>query len=470
MTVKVYNTLTKNKEAFVPYRGNEVHMYVCGPTVYDYFHVGNARAFMTFDVIRRYLEYRGYQVTYVQNITDIEDKMIKRANELGISMFQLAEEYTEKYFEDARALGIKDADVHPRATEHIEEIIALIEGLMEKGYAYQVNGDVYFDTQAFSDYGKLGKQDLEELNSGARIDVDERKRHPVDFVLWKEKKAGEPYWESPFGKGRPGWHIECSAMSMKYLKVPLDIHAGGSDLVFPHHENEIAQSEAATGEPFCRYWMHVGYLEIDNRKMSKSLGNFWTVRDFRKAYDPRVLRLFMLNAHYRNPINFTVELIEQAKNSLERLDNFYDNLAYYESKWSKQEITDRDEEILETIKKVQQDYIAAMDDDFNTAGAIAALFTLVREVNSYINAGSGNKQVLEAARQLVSEMDGVLGLLPTAEQEVEILDEEITRLIEEREQARASKNYQRADEIRDYLQKQGILIEDTPEGVKWKRK
>ncbi|OWZ84556.1 cysteine--tRNA ligase [Natranaerobius trueperi] len=464
--MRLYNTLKRQKEEFVPLRGNEVNMYVCGPTVYDYFHVGNARAFLVFDVVRRYLEYKGYNVNYIQNITDIEDKMIKRANEKGITIFELAEEYTEKYFEDARAIGIKDADVHPRATKHLSEIINIIEELLEKGHAYQSNGDVYFDTESFDGYGQLCKQAPEDLVSGARVSVDDRKKSPTDFVLWKARKEGEPYWESPFGPGRPGWHIECSAMSMKYLNTPLDIHAGGSDLVFPHHENEIAQSEAATGDKFCKYWLHVGYLEIDNRKMSKSMGNFMTVRDFREYYDPRILRLFLLNAHYRSPLNYTEDLIDQSKSSLERLDNFYEKLKFYIDSYEEKEMSEKDTKMLDYLPVIRKEFEDSMDDDFNTAGALSALFKLVREANAYMQA-QGNAKVLEKIRELLIELDLVLGILPRKDDT--LLSEEIEKKIEEREQARKQKDFQKADAIRDELKEQGIILEDTPHGVRWKR-
>ncbi|WVU11135.1 cysteine--tRNA ligase [Natranaerobius thermophilus JW/NM-WN-LF] len=466
MSIKLFNTMKKKKEEFVPKQEGKVDMYVCGPTVYDYFHVGNARAFLIFDVVRRYLDYKGYQVTYVQNITDIEDKMINRANEDGITVAELAEKYTSEYFDDARAIGIKDADHHPKATEHIAEIIEIIQDLLDKGYAYRQGGDVYFDTAAFDDYGKLCRQDPEELVSGARVAVDDRKKNPADFVLWKSKKEGEPAWDSPFGQGRPGWHIECSAMSMKYLDTPLDIHAGGSDLVFPHHENEVAQSEAATGQDFCKYWMHVGYLEIDNRKMSKSMGNFLTVRDFRQKYDPRVLRLFLMSAHYRSPLNFTDELIEQAKSSLDRLDNFYNNLKFYLEKSREQELTDKEQDIMEYLKQARTEFEAAMDDDFNTASALAVIFSLAKEINSYIGNGGENALVFKNTYDLLLEFDQVMGLLPETD---EILPEEIEQKIQEREQARKQKDFQRADAIRDELRDRGIILEDTPEGVRWKR-
>ena len=376
MTIRVYNTMTRQKEEFVPVNNNKVGIYVCGPTVYDYFHIGNARIFIVFDVIRRYLEWRGYDVTYVQNFTDIDDKMIKRAQELGITVPELAERFIEAYREDAGALGVKKADVHPRATQHIEEIIQLIETLMEKKMAYNVDGNVYFDTQAYAQYGRLSKQPLEELETGARVEVDEQKKHPLDFALWKKQKPGEPAWESPWGLGRPGWHIECSAMSMKYLGDTIDIHAGGPDLVFPHHENEKAQSEAATGKPFAKYWLHAGYLNINKQKMSKSLGNFLTVRELGKEIDPLVIRFFMLSAHYRNPINYSPELLQQAQSGLERLNNVVYNLRHLLTTLpAGEEETSDTEEKLQALQAYRERFIVAMDDDFNTADALAVLLT-----------------------------------------------------------------------------------------------
>ncbi|WP_420848218.1 cysteine--tRNA ligase [Natranaerofaba carboxydovora] len=469
--MRLFNSLKREKEVFQPVEKDQVKMYVCGPTVYDYFHVGNARAFLIFDVIRRYFEYKGYNVTYVQNFTDIEDKMINRANELSVTVEELADKFIEAYIEDARAIGIKDADYQPRATYHIEEIIDLINKLIEKGYAYESSGDVFFDISNYKEYGKLCKQDLEELESGARLSEEEKekKKNSLDFVLWKANKPGEPHWDSPWGKGRPGWHIECSAMSMKYLGAPFDIHAGGSDLTFPHHENEIAQSEGATGKTFCNYWMHVGYLKFDDKKMSKSLGNFMTVREFRKNYDPRILRLFLLSAHYRSPLNYTEELLEQSKSSVERLNNFYNNLLHANKTAKEADINEEDEKIIKLIDEKEKEFENVMDDDFNTADALASVFTIVREVNSYITGKTPNKVVLDKVLNRLQKMDQVLGLLPEVSANEEILDEEIWEMIEKRQTARKEKDFATADAIRDELKEKGILIEDTPQGVRWKR-
>ncbi|RQD72818.1 MAG: cysteine--tRNA ligase [Candidatus Syntrophonatronum acetioxidans] len=466
--MKLYNTLTRRIEEFVPLRGNEVGFYVCGPTVYDYFHIGNARVFIVFDVIRRYLEYRGYEVNYVQNFTDIEDKMIKRAQEMGITMEELAEKYIEAYLEDADALGIRRADVHPRATEHIPEIIEIIQKLMEKDLAYEVEGDVYFDTGNFPEYGRLSYQDMEELESGSRVEVDERKKSPMDFALWKKAKEGEPSWDSPWGPGRPGWHIECSAMSMKYLGETLDIHAGGPDLTFPHHENEIAQSEGATGKQFVRYWMHVGYLNIDKQKMSKSLGNILTVREIRKNVDPQVVRFFMLSAHYRSPINFSFELLDQAKGGLERLNTLIYTLLDLKEKAQEKPEEDRDKEMREAVTKYRQKFEESMDDDFNTADALAALFELARETNIYVKEGKNNLKVIEEILDTYREVGDILGLFANLEKEE--LDVEIEELIQKRQEARKVKDFATADSIRDQLLERGIILEDTPQGVRWKRK
>lgn len=468
MSIKLFNTVTRRKEEFVPLEGNQVNFYVCGPTVYDYFHIGNARVFIIFDVIRRYMKYRGYDVTFVQNFTDVEDKMIKRANEMGITMEQLAEMFIDAYLEDAEALGIEKADHHPRATHHMKEIIQLIETLMEKGLAYQVGGDVYFDTTAFPQYGRLSQQNLEELESGARIEVDERKKNPLDFALWKGAKEGEPYWESPWGKGRPGWHIECSAMSMKYLGETLDIHAGGPDLVFPHHENEAAQSQGATGKPFARYWMHVGYLNIDKQKMSKSLGNILTVREMRRKIDPQVIRFFMLSAHYRSPINFNFELLEQAKGGLERLTTMLSSLEESLERANDISLEDRDLKMMGAVEEYKEKFIHSMDDDFNTADALAALFELTREANIYIKEDKINARVIQNILKTFRELGGVLGLF--AEKTKEVLAPDIEELIQKRQEARKNKDWATADRIRDQLLSDGIILEDTPQGVRWKRK
>ncbi|HHX22992.1 MAG TPA: cysteine--tRNA ligase [Thermoanaerobacterales bacterium] len=463
----IYNTFTRKKEEFKPLEGNKVKIYTCGPTVYDFFHVGNARVFITFDMIRKYLEFRGYDVTFVQNFTDIDDKMIKRANEEGITVKDLGDRFIQEYFKDADALGISRADVHPKATEHINEIIELIKVLIEKGYAYEVNGDVYYDTRKFKDYGKLSHQDIDELEVGARIEPGELKKAPMDFALWKAKKPGEPAWESPWGEGRPGWHIECSIMAMKYLGKTIDIHGGGPDLIFPHHENEIAQSEAATGKPFSRFFMHVGYLNINNQKMSKSLGNFFAVRDILKSYEPEVLRFFMLSSHYRNPINFSQDLMEQAKNSLERLYNGLYSMEHLEKGALEKNLNEDQERYLQKLNIYKKEFIEAMDDDFNTADAIACLFNIVREYNMNINEKSPLKLIKET-KELLLDLGNVLGLFRKFSDET-LLDEEIEQKIKERQEARKAKNYALADKIRDELKAQGIILEDTPSGVRWKR-
>ncbi len=465
--MKIYNTLTRKKEEFVPIKDNKVSIYTCGPTVYDFFHVGNARVFMTFDMVRNYLEFRGYDVTFVQNFTDIDDKMINRANEEGITVKELGERFIQEYFKDADALGVIRADVHPRATEHIGEIVDLIKILVEKGYAYEVNGDVYYETHKFKDYGKLSHQNIDELEAGARIEPGEKKKNPMDFALWKAQKPGEPAWDSPWGKGRPGWHIECSIMAMKYLGETIDIHGGGPDLIFPHHENEIAQSEAATEKPFARFFMHVGYLNINNQKMSKSLGNFFTVRDILKTYDPEVLRFFMLSSHYRNPINFSQDLMEQAKSSLERLYNALYSIEHLEKVALDKDLTEGDREYLNSLEINKDEFIKAMDDDFNTADAIASLFNIVRQYNMSIDEKSPRKLII-ATKEMLLTLGSVLGFFRKFTEKT-LLDEEIEQKIRERQQARKDKNYALADQIRDELKAQGIILEDTPAGVRWKR-
>lgn len=466
--MKIYNTLTRRKEEFVPIYENEVKMYSCGPTVYNYFHIGNARPFIIFDTVRRYLEYKGYKVNFVQNFTDIDDKMIKRANEEGITVKELAERFIKEYFVDAEGLGIEKATAHPKATENIDAIIELIKKLENNGFVYNVNGDVYFNTKKFREYGKLSQQSLEDLELGARIDVDERKRDPMDFAVWKAQKPGEPAWDSPWGKGRPGWHIECSAMANKYLGETIDIHSGGQDLIFPHHENEIAQSEAANGKPFARYWMHNGFINVDNKKMSKSEGNFFTVRDIAQKFDYEVIRFFMLSAHYRSPINFSSELLEQAQNGLERIYNCVDNLLYLKEHAEDRELSEAEKEFQSKLLEVKGKFIEAMDDDLNTADAIAAIFDIVKEVNSNITANSNSsKEIIEFSHSLIRELGGVLGIAQKKKEDN--LDSEIEELIELRQQARKEKNWKLADEIRDKLKNMGIILEDTPQGVKWKR-
>ena len=461
--MRVYNTLTKQKEEFVPLHEGEVRMYSCGPTVYDYFHIGNARPFIIFDTLRRYLEYKGYKVLFVQNFTDIDDKMIRRANEEGITVKELGDRFINEYFRDADALGIRRATFHPRATQHIGDMIALIRRLIEKGMAYEVDGDVYFDTSAFPEYGKLSGQNLEELEAGARVEVEEGKRNPMDFALWKAQKPGEPAWDSPWGKGRPGWHIECSVMAMKYLGETIDIHAGGQDLIFPHHENEIAQSETVTGKPFARYWMHNGYININNQKMSKSLGNFFTVREILERFDGEVVRFFMLSAHYRNPINFSEDMLKQAQSALERLYNCKANLLHAMENAPTNELSKEEGDFVQKLAEFKGRFEEAMDDDINTADALAAIFDMVRDINSQLNPHS-SKQFAEKAYALLDELTGVLGLLRKDPRQE--LDPEIKALIEKRQQARKAKNWALADQIRDELKSRGIILEDTPQGVR----
>jgi len=469
VTIRVFNTVTKKKEEFVPVSGKKVGMYACGPTVYDFFHIGNARIFIVFDVIRRYLRWRGFEVKFVQNFTDIDDKMIKRANELGITVAELAERYIEAYFEDVQALGVEPADFHPKATEHIKEMVSLIETLIEKGMAYEVDGDVYFHTPAFKQYGELSNQPLEELVSGARVEVDERKRHPLDFALWKKEKPGEPAWQSPWGKGRPGWHIECSVMASKYLGDTLDIHGGGPDLVFPHHENEKAQSEGATGKKFAKYWLHAGYLNINQEKMSKSLGNFMTVREIRKHVDPEVIRFFMLSAHYRNPINYSAELLQQAESGLARLNNVVYNLRDLLEKLPQEQAETTDVQEKQAALQVYRNrFIAAMDDDFNTADGLAVLFDLARETNAYLQSREPSRIVAEKTLAFFEEVGSILGFF-AGEAENE-LDLKVNALIEGRQAAREAKDWAVADAIRAELQAMGIVLEDTPQGVRWRKK
>ena len=464
--MKLFNTLTRKKEDFVPIIPGEIKMYACGPTVYNYFHIGNARTFMTFDAMRRYFQYRGFKVTFVQNFTDIDDKIINRAIEENTTSCEISEKYIREYFKDAESLGIFKADFHPKVTENLNEIIAFIKELEEKGLAYEVEGDVYYDVAGFGDYGKLSKQSLDDLQAGVRIEVNERKRSPLDFVLWKSAKPGEPSWESPWGLGRPGWHIECSAMAKKYLGDTIDIHGGGGDLVFPHHENEIAQSEGALGKPFANYWVHVGYLNIDNKKMSKSLNNFFTVRDIQEEYDLEIIRFFILSAHYRNPVNFSKELVEAAKNGLERLYNTKNNLKHLKENTQVSELKEDSETWVEELSSYRGKYIEAMDDDFNTADGLAVVFDLVRFINSNVSAGT-SKTAIEEAYNLLMELTNVLGLLD--KEDSNSLEAEVEGLIQERQQARKDKNFAKADEIRDRLKDMGIVLEDTPQGVKWKK-
>ena len=467
--MKIYNTLTRKKEEFVPIEPGKVRMYSCGPTVYDYFHIGNARPFIIFDCMRRYLEYRGYQVKFVQNFTDIDDKMIKRANDEGITVKELGERFIAEYFKDAKKLGIHEATVHPKATENINEIIALVKTLEDKGFAYEVDGNVYFSTKKFAQYGKLSKQPLEDLEAGARISVSEEKRDVMDFALWKAQKPGEPAWESPWGMGRPGWHIECSAMANKYLGKTIDIHSGGQDLIFPHHENEIAQSECANGQNFSNYWMHNGYINIDNKKMSKSLGNFFTVRDITEKYDGQVVRFFMLSAHYRNPINFSDTLMQQAKSAVERIETCIANLEFLLTNAPARPLNQDEAAYVQKLTELKQKFIDAMDDDLNTADAISVLFDITYAANTAIaNDGTTASEVIEKTLSLIHELGDVLGLF---EKKAAVsLDDEIEALIQKRQDARVAKNWAEADAIRDQLKAMGVELKDTPLGVKWEIK
>ena len=464
--MKIYNTLTRQKETFIPLEENKIKMYVCGPTVYNFFHIGNARPFMIFDAFRNYMEYRGYEVTYVQNFTDVDDKIIKRANEEGISPIEVAEKYIAEYFKDADALGIKRATVHPRVTENIENIITFIEDLISKGFAYELNGDVYFNSQAYKEYGKLSKQNLEELNLGARIDVNDEKKHPIDFALWKAKKEGEIGWQSPWGEGRPGWQIECSVMSARYLGDTIDIHAGGQDLIFPHHENEIAQSEARSGKQFARYWMHNGYINVDNQKMSKSLGNFFTVRDILSEFSGQVIRFFLLSAHYRNPVNFSKELILQAKAGMERLANSKERLVFTISH-AKGQMNESELELVSALENHRDRFIEAMDDDINTADAISIIFELARFSNTNVTENS-SLEWAEKNLSLFNELTGVLNIIK-AEDTASNDNEQIEKLIKDRVEAKKNKDFALADAIRDELKSMGIEIEDTRQGTKWKK-
>ena len=458
--MKIFNTLTRSKDELVPITPGEVKIYACGPTVYNYIHIGNARPLCVFDVLRRYLEWRGYKVNFVQNFTDIDDKLIKKANEEGITVPEVAERFIKEFWVDAKGLNVREATVHPRATENIDEIKRIISELVEKGYAYTAGGDVYFRSKKFNEYGKLSHQPLEDLEAGARIATDDIKEDPMDFCLWKGAKPGEPYWESPWGQGRPGWHIECSAMAEKYLGKTIDIHCGGLDLIFPHHENEIAQSECANGCDFAHYWMHNGFINVDNHKMSKSLGNFFTVRDVAEKYGYEPIRYLMISSQYRGPINYSVDIIEQGKNALERLYTCRNNIDF-----ALQNAADGGD-IPAFIEERKQEFITAMDDDLNTADALAAVFTLVRDINTAIANGVG-KDTLTACAEAFDELTGVLGLVYN--RKTETLDSEIEELIAKRTEARKARDFKTADEIRDKLKEMGIVLEDTPQGVKWSR-
>ncbi|CAH0120762.1 Cysteine--tRNA ligase [Paenibacillus sp. CECT 9249] len=468
MSLKIYNTVTRTKEEFVPLEPGKVKMYVCGPTVYDYIHIGNARPVIFFDVVRRYLQAIGYDVTYVSNFTDVDDKLIRKAEQTGSTVPEVADKFIAAFYEDVEALGVRRADLNPRVTDNIEEIIAFIQDLVDKGYAYAKEGDVFFRTLKFAEYGKLSHQNLEELQFGVRIEVDERKENPEDFVLWKAAKPGEIYWPSPWGDGRPGWHIECSAMARKYLGDTLDIHGGGQDLQFPHHECEVAQSEALTGKTFANYWMHNGYININNEKMSKSLGNGVIVHDMRERIKPEVLRYFMLSTHYRNPLNYSDETIGQARNSLERIENCIANVRHRLKAAVELPAGDESEALGAKLESIRREFHAKMQDDFNTADAITAWFDLVSEANVYMQHPAVRLSDLEAILALFAEMNDVLGLVK--EEEPELLDEQIERLIAERAEARKAKNWARADEIRDLLAAEGIALEDTPQGMRWRRK
>ena len=464
--MKLYNTLTRTKEEFVPLEEGKVKMYVCGPTVYNFIHIGNARPFIMFDTLRRYLQYKGYEVTFVQNFTDVDDKIIKRGHEEGISPEEVANKYIDEYFVDADGLGIKRADVHPRVTDNIQQIIDFVKDLEDKGYAYEVNGDVYFDTKKFEGYGKLSRQNQDELEAGARIEVNDQKRHPMDFVLWKSKKEGEPGWNSPWGEGRPGWHIECSVMSNRYLGETIDIHAGGQDLAFPHHENEIAQSEARSGKVFSNYWVHNGYININNEKMSKSKGNFFTVRDISKQYDLEIVRFFMLSAHYRNPVNFSDEMLNQAKAGLERLYNAKEKLEFTISNLSELSIKDEEKELVNELEAYKTKFINAMEDDLNTADAVSAIFELSKFINTNVNEESS----LEFAKMCLDKFNELTEVLNIVNKKNDdILDKDIEDLIQKRTDAKKNKDFKLADDIRQELLNKGIILEDTRQGTKWKR-
>ena len=460
--MKIYNTMTRQKEEFVPVDENEVKIYACGPTVYNYIHIGNARPLCVFDVLRRYMEYRGYNVKFAQNFTDVDDKIINRANEEGITFEEVSKKYIEEFWTDAHGLNFKDATVHPKATENIDEIIDIISDLEKKGYAYAVNGDVYFRTLKFKEYGKLSHQPIDDLKSGARIAVGDIKEDPLDFALWKGAKEGEPYWDSPWGKGRPGWHIECSAMNRRYLGKTIDIHCGGQDLIFPHHENEIAQSECANGCTFSKYWMHNGYINVDNVKMSKSLGNFKTVREIAEVYGYEVIRYFLISSHYRSPINYSLEIIEQCRSALDRLYTCRESLDFAIKNAKDGE---DDKELIDLINSRKEQFITAMDDDLNTADGIAALFELVKDINTKILDKDVSKGVCQAAAGIFDELCDVLGILYNRKSND--LDSEIEELIAKRQEARANKDWATADKIRDDLKSRGIILKDTPQGVTW---
>lgn len=467
--MKIFNTLTRSKDEFIPLEEGKVKMYVCGPTVYNFIHIGNARPMIVFDTVRRYFEYKGYEVNFVSNFTDVDDKIIKKAIEEGVSAQEISQRYIEECKKDMAGMNVKPATTHPLATEEICGMVEMIADLIEKGHAYEKNGTVYFRTRSFNEYGKLSHKNLDDLQSGGRsllVSGADEKEDSLDFVLWKPKKEGEPAWESPWCDGRPGWHIECSVMSKKYLGEQIDIHAGGEDLVFPHHENEIAQSEAANGKEFAKYWMHNAFLNIDNKKMSKSLGNFFTVREISEKYDLQVLRFFMLSAHYRSPLNFSADLMEASKNGLDRIVNAVDNLKHLMSAVTVEAMTEAEKEAFAKTAEFVENYEKAMDDDFNTADAIAAIFDLVKYTNTTVSAES-SKEYLQSLFELIVKLADVLGLI--VDKEEELLDADIERLIEERQAARKARDFARADEIRDELLAKGIILKDTREGVQWKK-
>ena len=468
--MQFYNTLTRKKEEFVPIEPGKVKMYACGPTVYNYFHVGNARCFVVFDMLRRYLEYRGYDVTFVQNFTDIDDKVIRRANEEGVTYDVIAKRYIDEYFIDAKGLGVRPADVHPLATDNIDTILCIVKTLVDKGYAYAVDGDVYFRTTKFKEYGKLSHMPIEDLEAGARIDVSSQKEDPLDFALWKGAKPGEPSWDSPWGKGRPGWHIECSAMNLRYLGKTIDIHCGGSDLAFPHHENEIAQSEAANGCKFVNYWLHNGFINIDNKKMSKSLGNFFTVREAAAVYGYDCIRMFMLMSHYRSPLNYSGEILMQAKAALERLRTAKSNLEFFIANGRDGALSEADAAFVQGLDQYREKFDAVMDDDFNTADAISVIFEMVREINTAVSpAADPSKALAQACLDRFLELCDVLGIPFGSDSSEDPEAKAIEEKIAARQAARKAKNWAEADRIRDELKAAGIVLEDTPQGVKWKR-
>ena len=465
MSIQIFNSLTRQKEPFVPLEEGKVKMYVCGPTVYNYIHIGNSRPVIVYDTVRRYFQYAGYDVKFVSNFTDVDDKIIKAANELGEEVFELTERFIAAYFDDITALGCKKADAHPRVTDHMDDIIEFIKVLIDKGYAYESQGDVYYRTRKFNGYGKLSHQSIDDLQVGARIEVGEKKEDPLDFALWKAVKPGEIFWTSPWGDGRPGWHIECSVMAREHLGETIDIHAGGQDLTFPHHENEIAQSEAHNDKTFANYWMHNGYINIDNEKMSKSLGNFVLVNDIRKQVDPQVLRFFMLSVHYRHPINFAQDLVEAAKNGLERIRTAYANVQHRLTATAN--LAEEKESWLAQVEEQKTLFEEAMNDDFNTANAVSVLFELARLANVYLQEANTSEEVLRAFLNTMDAIGEVLGI--KLAKEVELLDEEIEALLAERVEARKNRDFARSDEIRDHLLSLNIILEDTRQGTRWKR-